>query len=154
MIKFTIKELEELAKAVDPKDIRAFLQHSKIMNDDKQKMDARVKAAEAVYALNLQHARTNPKEKKLPELAQNFKEPDIVPGQPAVAPPVAPTPIPFHEEFAQHHNVDPVGFKQAFDSMNPQQQQVTRDFHANHLAGLKKSLERVYGIMLELKKQL
>lgn len=161
-----IDELEELAKSVDPKNIKAFMQHAKIMNDASAKMEDRVRAAENVYAINLAHAKANKGAKPMKDIAQEFMSQQS--SQPnEVAPVAAPAQItapeikapqgaiPFHEEFAQHHGGDPMKFKATFDAMNPQQQQMTRDFHAEHLATkVAKSVDSLYSLFSQLKKQL
>lgn len=160
----SINELEELAKSVDPKNIKAFMQHAKIMNDANAKMEDRVRAAENVYAINLAHAKANKGAKPMKDIAAEFMaanpQPEVAPPSQVIAPEVgaikpATPAIPFHEEFAQHHGVDPIKFKATFEAMNPEQKKMTQDFHAQHLATkVAKSVDSLYDLFTQLRKHL
>lgn len=150
----SLQELEELAKSVDPKDIKLFLHHAKIMNDKNAKMDDRARAAENVYAINLAHAKKNPKAQPLKALAQELSpELEVPAAQPAPA--VAPVQIPFHEEFAQHHGGDPAKIQAAFSAMSPEHMATTKAWHQEQLANkMKKSIDSLYNLFEQLKQQL
>lgn len=157
-----LDKLEELCKTVDPKNIKTFLRNAKIMNDKKAKMEDRVRAAENVYAINMAHTKKNPGAPPLKELAaelapelSNPVVQNTAPAEIKNTQPVPPAAVPFHEEFAQHHGVDPVKFKATFAAMNPEQQKMTQDYHAQHLASkVAKSVNTLYDLFEQLKKQL
>lgn len=150
----SLQELEELAKNVDPKDIKLFLHHAKIMNDKNAKMDARARAAENVYAINMAHAKKNPGTPPLKALAEEFT-PELAAPVTQPAPAVAPVQIPFHEEFAQHHGGDPVKLQAAFSAMSPEHMATTKAWHQEQLANkMKKSVDTLYDLFEQLKKQL
>jgi hypothetical protein len=174
MFGITIDELEILSKAVDPKDLKAFITHSKVMNDKNAKMPARVKAAEEVFRLGLAHSKANPKEPPLKALAADFTPeleapvaPAPVVAEPKIDPPTGaaqagpvvnvPTPaeVPFHEEFARHHGGDPKAIKATFDAMTPEHLATTKAWHAEQLQNkMQKSVETLYTLFQTLKKQL
>jgi hypothetical protein len=93
---------------------------------------------------------------------QPAKQP--VPQTPAAAAPSPVAPVQsspkmeFHEEFARHHGVDPMKFKATWNAMTPEQQKVTKDWHAQQLAAPKikmaKSIDSLYNLFTELKKHL
>ena len=134
-----LQEIEELFKAVNHSSIKDLLRYSKIMADRNASPEDRAKASANFKAISNSSgipSKSNKQIKPNAVAAEQAKQPAqsspaqtpaaAAPSQ-VVVPPTAQTP--FHEEFARHHGVDPVAFKNAFTNMSPEQQQTTRDWH-------------------------
>lgn len=148
-----LQEIEELFKneelAKNRSMVQALLRNAAILHDkgatdiDRQRATANIKAI-------TQGKQAKPKKQKVVDTAT----PVSAVAQPAASV-TAPTEIPFHEEFATHHGVDPVKFKAAFDAMTPEQAQLTRDYHTNALkTKMNKSLTKLSDLFKQLNKAL
>lgn len=164
MFNIDLDDLEYLSKAIDPKDLKLFISHTKMMNNNAAKMADRVKAAEAVFKMGILHSKNNPKEKPLKTLAAEFT-PELGAEEPNLEFPVIPLPvkstaapgvgIPFHEEFASHHGGDPTKLKSAFEAMSPQHLAATKQWHAEQLSNkVNKNMNNLYTLFTLLKKSI
>lgn len=166
-----LQEIEELFKNVNRGAIKAFLRNAAILKDPASTPEMKALASENVKAISqnkpLPKPKADPKPKKqkaavAEQATQLVQQP--VPQTPAAAAPSPVAPVQpsrkmeFHEEFARHHNIDPVKFKATWQAMSPEQQKITQDWHAEQLAAPKikvaKSIDSLYNLFTELKKHL
>lgn len=119
-----LHEIEELVKAVNHNAIKALLRAASIMKDPNVSSEMRAQAEANFHAIS--QNKPLPSEKK-PRAAKKQ----------VAAPPASPEGVPFHQEFARVHGVDPVKFKAAYEAMNPEQQALTHAHHAEHMKSLK-----------------
>lgn len=145
-----INEIEELCKTVNRNAIKALLHNAALMKDPNTSPELRAQAEANVKAISYNKPLPHPDKPK------KIKQQKVVANTP-VTPAVDAAPkVEFHEEFAQHHGIDPVKFKETWSSMNPKQQQVTRNWHAEQVLKPKinKSIDSLYNLFTELKKHL
>jgi hypothetical protein len=166
-----LQEIEELFKNVNRGAIKAFLRNAAILKDPAATQEMKALAAENVKAISqnrpIPKPKAAPKQRKQKAAAaeqaiQLAQQP--APQTPAAAAPpsagqVQPSPkMEFHEEFAQHHGIDPAKFKATWTAMSPEQQKITQDWHAEQLSAPKmkvaKSIDTLYNLFAELKKHL
>lgn len=162
-----LQEIEELIKNVNRNAIKALLRNAAIMKDPKSTPEMRAQAEANVKAISYNKPIPKPKEPKqkkvkaaASEQATQLVRPPA-PQTPVAAAPSSSSGVPspkmeFHEQFAQHHGIDPVKFKATWHAMTPDQQKITQDWHAQQLAAPKiaKSVETLYSLFTELKKHL
>jgi len=137
-----LQEVEELFKNVNRGAIRAFLRNAAILKDPNATPEMKELAAQNVKAISetgsaakLNTRKRQPKPAAAPEQAPQTPEQQAPQTPAAAAPPqAAPVEDNFHTEFSAHHGVDPVKFKEAWAAMSPEQQQMTRDWHASKVA--------------------
>lgn len=163
-----LHEIEELIKNVNRNAIKALLRNAAVMKDPTATPEMRAQAEANVKAIS--YNKPLPKEPKAPrkqkaaaaEQATQLVQTPLAQKPVAAAPPVlsaVPSPkMEFHQEFAQHHGLDPAAFKQTWHAMTPEQQKITQDWHAEQLAAPKikvaKSVDALYNLFSQLRKHL
>ena len=153
-----LNELEELFKSVNRNAIKAFLRNSAILKDPSATPEMKELAQANVKAITQNQPIPRPKKKtnKKPEVqATQLVQPVIPQGQAPVQSPQRK--MEFHEEFAQHHGIDPVKFKATWNAMTPEQQNTTKQWHTEQLSAapkIQKSIDKLYDLFAELKKNL
>lgn len=165
-------EIEELCKTVNRNAIKALLRNAAIMKDPNSSPEMRAQAEMNVKAISynkpLPKVGAEPKQKKV-KAAASEQATQLV-QQPASQTPVAAAPsspvqmvpspkMEFHQEFAQHHGLEPQKFANTWKAMTPEQQKITQDWHAEQLAAPKvtkiaKSVETLYDLFTQLRKHL
>lgn len=165
-------EIEELIKNVNRNAIKALLRNAAIMKDPAATPEMRAQAEANVKAISynkpLPKPKAEPKAPRKQKAAAAEQATQLVSTSPAQKPAAAAIPpvssevpspkMEFHQEFAQHHGVDPVAFKQTWNAMTPDQQKITKDWHAEQLATPKlkvaKSVDALYNLFSQLRKHL
>lgn len=137
-----LKEMEELFKAgVNRAAIQAYLRNAAILRDPgatpemKELAAANVKAISNNQPIPKQKAPKQPKQKAAAaeQAMQLAQAPQAQKPAAAVSSSEAP-PMEFHEVFARHHGIDPAKFKETWHAMSPEQQKITKDWHAEQVA--------------------
>ncbi len=174
-----LHEIEELIKNVNRNAIKALLRNAAIMKDPAATPEMKAQAEANVKAIS--YNKPLPKEPKAPrkqKAAAAEQATQLVTTPPAQTPAAAAPPqlsavpspkMDFHEEFAQHHGVDPVKFKATWEAMSPEHQKITQDWHAEQLAAkpkapaapapvapvkIAKSVDSLYDLFTALRKHL
>lgn len=144
-----LHEIEELMKSVNRGAIRAFLRNAALLKNPntppniREMAEANLKAiAQTNSAANLNRPARQPRQRKKKAVPTEQAAEAVAPvGSSAESSaPVVPAPYDtmsdedIHDEFARHHAVDPVKFKEAWGLMSPQQRQMTRAWHADQMA--------------------
>lgn len=165
-----LNEIEELIKNVNRNAIKALLRNAAIMKDPAATAEMKAQAEANVKAISYNKPIPKPKSDPKPrkqkaaaaEQATQLVTPPPTQTPVAAAPPklsAVPSPkMEFHQEFAQHHGLDPSAFKQTWHAMTPDQQKITQDWHAEQLAAPKmkvaKSVDTLYNLFSQLRKHL
>ncbi len=164
-------EIEELCKTVNRNAIKALLRNAAIMKDPAATPEMKAQAEANVKAISynkpLPKVGAAPRQKKQKAAAAEQATQLVQTPQPTQTPVAAASPVSsqvpspkmeFHQEFAQHHGVNPEAFKSTWSAMTPEQQKVTMDWHTEQLAKPKlkvaKSLDSLYDLFSQLKKHL
>ena len=156
-----LHEIEELCKTVNRNAIKALLRNAAIMKDPNASPEMRAQAEANVKAISynkpIPKPKADPKPKKVKAAAAEQATQLVQTPKPQTPAAAAPSPkVEFHEQFAQHHGIDPAKFKQTWSAMTPEQQKITQDWHAEQVAApkIQKSVEQLYNLFVELKKRL
>lgn len=144
-----LHELEELCKAVNHNAINALLHNAQIARDPKATPEMKAQAEANIKAISYSKSAPlskEPKQSKAKKVAAASEQaPQPVNTPSTQTPVVAAAPsqnklvkpsrkTPFHEEFANTHGVDSAKFKETYNAMSPEQQQLTKDWHQQQLA--------------------
>lgn len=136
-----LMQMEELFKSgVNRTAIKAYLRNAAIMRDPAATPEMKELAAANVKAISnnqpLPKAKAPKQAKQKAAAAEQASQPVNSPSTqtPAAAAPSSNPAVEFHQEFAQHHGVDPVKFATTWKAMTPEQQKITQDWHAEQLA--------------------
>jgi hypothetical protein len=163
-----LHEIEELTKTVNRGAIKAFLRNAAILRDPNASPEMKELAEANVRAIAYNQPIPKPKadkpaKQKKPKAAAAAEQATQIITQRAPQTPAAaatqmkPSPkMEFHEEFARHHGIDPANFKATWHAMTPEQQKITKQWHAEQTAAPKmaKSIDKLYNLFSELKKHL
>lgn len=158
-----LQEVEELFKSVNRNAIKAYLRNAAILKDPSATPEMKQLAEQNVKAIAQNKPIPKPKsdkpKKQKAVIETAAANPQLTPVQPAIdtATQIKAKPQ-FHEEFAQHHNLDPVSFKATWQAMTPEQQKITKEWHAQQLSQaptkIIKSVDALYNLFIELKKHI
>lgn len=136
-----LKDMEELFKSgVNRAAIKAYLRNAAILRDPAATPEMKELAEANVKAIANNQPMPKPKSQKQPKqkaaVAEQAAQPVASPQTqtPAAAAPSQDAPVEFHQQFAQHHGLDPAKFKATWEAMSPEQQKITQDWHAEQVA--------------------